>query len=103
MPATVTATAMGKNSSAVRATLACTAGATSLDVLTVNHGLGQCPQKISTHLRSIVVSASAAGVGLCLQSWDMTRALFILPLGVGGGAVSASFDIVFERAHSLVR
>ena len=102
MPATVTAVLMGKNSSAVRGQIACSAGATSLDVLTVNHGLGQTPQKITQNLRTINTNASGAGGPLVLLSYNATAALFMLPLA-GSTATAATYDIVFERAHSLVR
>lgn len=103
MPATVVATKIGTNTSAVRGTIACTAGATSLDILTVNHALGACPHLIVTTLRTVVVAASLTGAGLTLLSWDATKATFLQNIAPGGGATSALHDIVFQKTHTMVR
>lgn len=102
MPATVNATLLGKNKSVVRATTASTAGATSVDVLTVNHGIGASPDQIVTACRTIRAVVSTGTPALILDSWDATVATFRLP-AVNAGAAAADFDIVFERTHSIVR
>lgn len=102
MAATINATVLGKRKSVVRATPASTAGPTSIEVLTVNHGLGASPDQIVTQLRTIGAVVSTGVPGLVLQSWDATRAIFTQPV-VNAGAVNAQYDIVLEATHSIVR
>lgn len=102
MPATVSATVLGKHKSVVRATPVSTAGASSIDVLTVNHGLGASPDQIVTLLRTIRAIASTGLPGLVCRSWDATAVIFALPVS-DAGAVAADFDVVCEVTHSTVR
>lgn len=102
MAVTVSATALGKNKSVVRAQGVSTAGATSIEVLTVNHGLGASPDTITTLLRTINAVVSTGTPALVCVSWSATAAVFHLPV-VNAGAVNAQFDIVLQRTHSIVK
>lgn len=100
MPATITAVRLGKRSSVVRATSACSAGATSIDVLTVNHGLGVCPDILVPVLRSIRSVVSTGTPALTLRTWDATSAIFALPVA-DAGLTQADYDIIFQAIHSI--
>ncbi len=104
MPATVSATLLGTFQSIVRATIVCNAnGTTSLDVLTVAHQLGVCPDKMYGILRSVVVATSGDAPLLALRAWNASQAIFDVVPSNGAGAEEAIFDIVSEYVHSIAR
>ena len=106
MPQTLTATKLGTFKSIVRSAGVSNAGATSLDVLTVAHNLGACPNIIEAVLRSVIVTYSGGNPGLALRSWDASQAIFDFPLidGDGGdGTSAAQFDVICEISHSLTQ
>lgn len=104
MPQTVSATQLGTLKSIARNAGVSNANATtSLDVLTVAHGLGASPDIITAVLRTVVVSASAGYPNLALRSWDASQAIFDFPAGNGATDFAAKFDIICEVTHSLVK
>lgn len=106
MPQTLTSTKIGTFKSIVRGAGVSNAGATSLDVLTIAHNLGACPDIIESVLRSVVSTYSYGNPGLCLRSWDASQAIFDFPLqdGDGGAGTSAAqFDVICEISHSLTK
>ena len=105
MPATVNAVKVlnGQNTTAVRATTASTAAAnTSGDVLTINHGLGACPDILQAVLRCIRATVSNGSPAMVLNSWDATKAIFQQPANAAG-ATAADWDFVFQAIHTAVR
>lgn len=99
---TVSATAMGSRSSAVRGQVL-TSASGSVESLTVLHGLGQTPTKILSDLRTIIGTTSNHAVALVLLSYDKTVATFILPqVGAPANNTTAMFDIILENTHSFV-
>lgn len=104
MPQTVSSVLLGTFQSIARAASVCNANSTtSLDVLTVAHQLGVCPDKMYPILRSVVVNASGGAPNLALRSWNASQAIFDAPAGNGAGALNAQFDIVAELVHSIAR
>lgn len=104
MPQTVSSTLLGTFQSIARAAAVCNAnGTTSLDVLTVAHQLGVCPDKVYGILRSVTTNTSGSTPGLALRSWNASQAIFDFPVGNGAGAVVAQFDIVAELVFSMAR
>lgn len=102
MPVSAGATKFGPRASIVRAATLSTAATASVDVLTVYHKLNQTPDKITPVLRSVIAVVSSGLPGLALVSYDQTTAVFHLP-AADAGAVRATFDVVCEKIHSLVR
>lgn len=104
MPQTVTSTKLGTFKSIVRAAGVSNAnGSTSLDVLTVAHNLGACPDIIRSVLRCVHAATSFGSPNLALRSWDASQALFDFPPGPGAGVYRAQFDVICEIAHSLTK
>ena len=106
MPQTLTATKIGTFKSIVRGAGVSNAGSTSLDVLTIAHNLGACPNIIEAVLRSTVVDYSGGPPNLALRSWNASQAIFDFPLAIGDagdGTSAAQFDIICEIAHSLAQ
>ena len=102
MVVSATATKLGKRVSAARGVGVSTAGPTSTDVLTVNHGLGASPDRFTVTPRSIVAVVSTGTPALYLRSWNASVAVFDVP-AINAGAVAAQFDIICEKIHSLVK
>lgn len=104
MPQTVSSTLLGTFKSIARAAIVCNAnGTTSLDVLTVAHQLGVCPDVMQAVLRSVIANTSGNAPGLALRSWDASQVIFDSPAGNGAGVVYARFDIICELTHSIQR
>ncbi len=104
MPATVSSTLLGTFQSIIRATNVCNAnGTTSLDVLTVAHQLGVCPDKMYGILRSVVTATSGDAPLLALRSWNASQGIFDVVPSNGAGAMQAQYDIVAELVHSIAR
>lgn len=102
MPATLTMTKIGTLKSAVRATSACSAGATSIDILTFNHGLGKTPHEILIVLRCIRAVVSTGTPNLVVDSYNATAVVARLPV-VDAGLTQADFDVVCTFAHTIVQ
>lgn len=97
MPQTVSSTLLGTFQSIARAAAVCNGnGTTSVDVLTVAHQLGVCPDKIYPILRSVVAAASGDVLEIALRSWNASQAIFDAISTNGAGAQAAQFDIVAE-------
>lgn len=104
MPQTVSSTLIGTYKSIVRSAFVCNANTTtSLDVLTVAHQLGACPDIITPVLRSVTTNTSGGAPNLAVRSWNASQVILDFPAGNGAGVVVADFDIVSEVAHSLTR
>lgn len=103
MPATVNMTVLGRNKAVARATSMSTAGASSIDVLTLNHGLGVTPDIVYCATpRTIRAVASTGTPQPVLRSYNATQAIFELPV-VNGAACAGDWDFVVERTHTIVR
>jgi hypothetical protein len=100
MAVSVSATVLGHLTSLVRSTPVSTAGATSIEVLTVNHGLGVSPDVIMSQLRTINAVVSTGIPSLVLRSWNASIAIFEQPV-VNAGAVNAQYDILCQKVHSI--
>ena len=107
MPQTVTGTVYSGGTFRSKAALvaSCNANQTSsLDVITLAHNLGICPDEFRVNLRSVVIGTSAGVPALLLQSWNASQAIFQAPAIVGGaGASEGLFDIIAEVTTSPVR
>ena len=106
MPQTLTATKIGTFKSIVRGAGVSNAGASSLDVLTIAHNLGACPDIIEAVLRSVIVTYSGGSPNLALRAWDASQAIFDFPLEIGDGGdgtSAAQFDVICEIAPSLTK
>lgn len=105
MPVTVAASQiLGRSSNVVKATaqVLSTAGVSSVDTLTINHGLGITPDTITIQPRSVISTASGGTPQLQIQSYDATRVVAALP-ALDGAAVRASFDVTIAATHTRVR
>jgi len=104
MPQTVSSTLLGTFQSIARAASVCNAnGTTSLDVLTVAHQLGVCPDIMKAVLRSVVTATSGDWPKMALKSWDASQAIFNVVPSNGAGAMQAQFDIITQLIHSTQR
>ena len=103
MPQTVSGTLLGTFQSIARAVMACSAGPTSLDQITVAHQLGVCPDIMQAILRSSVVNTSGLAAPLSLQSWNASQAVFLMAAPNGAGASQAQYDLVCQLIHSISR
>lgn len=104
MPQTISAPLLGTFKSIARAAVVCNAnGTTSLDVLTVVHGLGACPDIIEAVLRSVITATSGGAPKMALRSWDASQAIFDCQPANGAGAMQARFDIINELTYSKDR
>lgn len=103
MAVSASSTLLGTLQSIARAVAMSTAGATSIDVLTVNHGLGASPDKVIPVIRSVTAVASAGqGIQAVAVSWNASTATIHLP-AAHNGAVEANIDVICEIVHSLVK
>lgn len=99
MAVSIAATKSGTHRSRASAGLS-TAGAASIDVLSVYHGLGKSPDDVRATLRS-VISAPSSPPQLAVASWNASVATIHLVSQYG--AQEANVDVVCEITHSLVK
>jgi len=101
MPQTVTATVLGSHKSVAQAAGVSNANTTtSLDVLTVAHGLGASPYLVYAVLRSVVTNTSGGPPNLAVRSWNASQVILDFPPGNGAGALAAQFDVICEYSWS---
>lgn len=107
MPQTVTSTLYsgGTYRSKAAGVVSCNANQTSsLDVITINHMLGTCPDEFRVVLRSVVSSASGGVPTLALQTINASQAVFNSPALMGGAGASVSiYDVLAEVTTTPVR
>lgn len=102
MPASVTSTVLGRNISRAAAAPLSTAGATSIDILTVNHGLTRSPHYVELVPRSVVAQISGGVPAAVVLSWNASVVTVALPSPMGAsGAVQV--DVIAVFAHSIVQ
>lgn len=99
MPISVNAQPLGRFQSRVTAQTVSTSPA-SLEVVTVNHGLGRTPDKCRPILRCIRASISSYPDMVYLQA-NASVALFLASSGLG--QVNADWDFDCEVVHTMVR
>lgn len=103
MTTSFTATNLGVNKAIARSVPMSTAGLTSLDVLTLNHGLGATPDTCLATPVSVVGTPSGGALALILQARGATTVTWALMAGTGVGNTVGNFDIIVERTHSMTR
>lgn len=103
MPVTVTATKIGTLKSVVRAQAASagTAG-TTIDTITINHGLGKTPHTVTPTVRTLITTASGDGPCIVVSSFDATKVV-LLVTGPGVGSTNVLLDCVVSFEHSIVQ
>lgn len=103
MPQTVTAVRQGPGKRFSRAAAAAmsTAGATSIDVLTVSHGLGRSPTHVLIVPRTVNVVPSGGVPVAVVDSWNASQVTIRLP-AQDGGASAVQIDVVCVAEHSFV-
>ena len=114
MAVTVSATLLRRFRS-IAAAVVTTNGFGSLEVVTVNHRLGVCPDLILPVLRTataipgvaISIESLTGFPALAVRSWNMSQVLLDGPIrgagGVVGSPVLAIFDIICERVTAMNR
>lgn len=97
---TVTMTKLGANQAIARA-VPLSSTPTSIDFVTLNHGLGRTPQKVAAHLRSLVSGASAGAPIIMIDTYDQTKIIIRLSADNGASPV-VTFDVHADLVHSIV-
>ncbi len=105
MPQSLTATSLGHLKSRVAAAALSNANATtSLDTLTVNHGLNASPTYVYLTPRSVSLAGLSFGPPMAyVRSWNASIILVGLhPSSVAAVAENMLVDVVAEVVHSIV-
>jgi len=92
-------TALGVNKKVARGVPLSNAGATSLDVLTLNHNIGATPDSIQAVPVTIRSTVSGTGVNAVVLSRGATTATVLMR---SMAAANVDWDFVVERTHSLI-
>ncbi len=100
MAVTATAVVFGTWKSRVQNLTVSTAGATSLDAVTIVHLLPTTPDYVLPVVRSVIATPSSGPVGLVVDSYNASQAI-ILVNPDAGGAVRANIDVVCGFFHSI--
>lgn len=77
-----------------------TAGATSLEVLTVNHRLGRSPTHVFAVLRCVQSAISSSAGNIQIPGWNGSTATLVL--GTELGLVNVRVDVISIFQHSFV-
>lgn len=114
MANTVSSTLVGTFVSVAR-DVAATHNTASVEVWTIRHRLGACPDVIYTVLKTVTAFGMAGlspatgtgnGAQMALRSWNASTATFDGALATGGAAGSpflALFDVICEVKHSYIK
>lgn len=100
MAVTASAVLFGTFKSRVQNLTVSTAGATSLEAITVVHRLPTVPDYVLPVVRSVIATPSSGPVGLVVDSYNGSQAIVLLN-PADGGAVRANIDIVCGFFHSI--
>lgn len=106
MAISVDATVLGTLKSVASAAGVSVEGGLTVDVLTVNHGLGAVPDYVTSQLRSSSSSGPSGGApALAITSFNasVVNCIFTPTSGQAAAAMSAQFDVISEITHSIVR